>query len=67
MRRFSKKSPTRRKHAFAQAIAPEAPGITRAAALTVIAGLAWPAMAAAVATTFGRLVEGRQRPPSSGR
>jgi ATP-binding cassette subfamily C protein CydD len=62
MRRFSKKSPDPAQARFAQAIAPEAPGITRAAALTVIAGLAWPAMAAAVATTFGRLVEGHAAP-----
>jgi ATP-binding cassette subfamily C protein CydD len=62
MRRFSKKSPDPAQARFAQAIAPEAPGITRAAALTVIAGLAWPVMAAAVAITFGRLVEGQATP-----
>lgn len=59
MRHFSKKSPDPAQARLTKATAPEAHGIRRAAALTVVAGLAWPIMAAAVAIVFGRLVEGQ--------
>ena len=62
MRHLSKKSPDAAQSRFAQATAPEARSIRRAAALTVVAGLAWPVMAAAVAITFGRLVAGQATP-----
>lgn len=62
MRRFRKKSPDPAQARLALATAPEARGIRRAAALTVVAGLAWPVMAAAVAIVFGRLVEGQATP-----
>lgn len=62
MRRSSKKPPDPAQARLARAIAPEAHGIRRAAALSVAAGLAWPIMAAAVAIVFGRLVEGQATP-----
>lgn len=62
MRHFSKKSADPAQARLAQACAPEARGIRRAATVTVVAGLAWPVMAAAVATVFGRLVEGQATP-----
>ncbi|MCT4682106.1 MAG: cysteine ABC transporter permease, partial [Roseicyclus sp.] len=62
MRRSSKKPPDPAQARLARAIAPEADGIRRAAALSVAAGLAWPIMAAAVAIVFGRLVEGQATP-----
>jgi ATP-binding cassette subfamily C protein CydD len=62
MRRFSKKDEDPAQARLARAMAPEARGIRMAAALTVVAGLAWPVMAAAVARVFGALVEGRATP-----
>jgi ATP-binding cassette subfamily C protein CydD len=62
MRRFSKKDEDPAQARLARAMAPEARGIRMAAALTVVAGLAWPVMAAAVALVFGALVEGRATP-----
>jgi ATP-binding cassette subfamily C protein CydD len=62
MRRFSKKLSDPAQARLAQATAPEARGIARAAALTVLAGMAWPVMAAAVALVFGHLVEGTATP-----
>ena len=62
MRRFSKRSPDPAQARLALATAPEAHGIRRAAALTLVAGLTWPVMAAAVALVFGRLVEGQATP-----
>jgi len=62
MRHFGKNPPDPAQARLAEAMAPEARGIARAAALTVLAGMAWPVMAAAVALAFGRLVEGTATP-----
>jgi ATP-binding cassette subfamily C protein CydD len=62
MRRFSKKSPDPAQSRLRPGHRARARGIGRAAALSVVAGLAWPIMAAAVAIVFGRLVEGQATP-----